>query len=96
MGVGASEYIGGEMKQAYDEATRAIEYIRWPYGDAEQIAPSLYATRKRRQSESEEPATYRTGPSGVWRVASAYAYSVPVPPRNVDRNGSMTSGRLGS
>jgi hypothetical protein len=33
--------------QAYDEARRAIQYIRWHQGDAEKIAPSLYTTRRR-------------------------------------------------
>ena len=34
--------------QAYDDARRAVEFIRWHEGDAERIAPSLYAGRGRR------------------------------------------------
>jgi hypothetical protein len=36
--------------QTYDDARRAVEFIRWHEGDAERIAPSLYAGRGRRPS----------------------------------------------
>jgi hypothetical protein len=31
---------------AYDQARRAIAYIRWSHGDADRIVPSLFARRK--------------------------------------------------
>ncbi len=38
----------------YDQARRAVTYLRWSQGDADAIAPSLYAGRSRR-SEQPEP-----------------------------------------
>lgn len=35
------------MLNAYDETRRAISFLRWHEGDAEAIAPSLYAGRRR-------------------------------------------------
>jgi hypothetical protein len=32
---------------AYDQVRRAIQYVRWEEGDADDIAPSLYAGKKR-------------------------------------------------
>jgi hypothetical protein len=42
--------------RAYDDARRAVHYLRAKIGDAETIAPSLYAGRavRRRGEESEE------------------------------------------
>jgi hypothetical protein len=40
---------------AYDQLRRAITYIRWNEGDADEIAPSLYSGKKRRQVVAEEP-----------------------------------------
>ena len=35
------------MMRAYDEVRRAVSYLRWAEGDADEIAPSLYAGRVR-------------------------------------------------
>jgi hypothetical protein len=45
------------LANAYDQARRAITYLRWNKGDADLIAPSLYAGRgnaRRRVSEGTE------------------------------------------
>jgi hypothetical protein len=42
--------------RAYDEARRAVHYLRAKAGDGESIAPSLYAGRGGRRRTGEEPA----------------------------------------
>jgi hypothetical protein len=44
------------LNGAYDEARRAVLFLRWHHGDADQIAPSLWARRSRRRSGSRRPA----------------------------------------
>lgn len=39
--------------KAYDQARRAITYLRWDEGDADTIAPSLYAGRDRSRRKAE-------------------------------------------
>jgi len=39
--------------KAYDQARRAVAFLRWEQGDADTIAPSLYAGRVRKPSASE-------------------------------------------
>lgn len=42
--------------RAYDECRRAITYLRWREGDADEIVPSLLQSRRRaRRSEPDEP-----------------------------------------
>lgn len=46
--------------RAYDDVRRAVVYLRAPQGDADEIAPSLYAGRggsRRRPPDSEAPQT---------------------------------------
>jgi hypothetical protein len=45
--------------RAYDEVRRAVQYLRWHEGDAERIAPSLYAGRgsgRRKHVRSAAPS----------------------------------------
>ena len=42
--------------QAYDEARRAIGYLRWHAGDGDTIAPSLWAGRGGRKPAEPQPA----------------------------------------
>jgi hypothetical protein len=42
--------------QAYDEARRAIGFLRWHPGDGDTIAPSLWAGRNTRKSAEPAPA----------------------------------------
>jgi len=37
----------------YDSARRAVTFLRWRQGDADRIAPSLYASRKPRRSKRD-------------------------------------------
>lgn len=56
---------------AYDEVRRAVIYLRWHEGDADTIAPSLWAGRNKRSSnealspESSAPAPGTSGSSGI-------------------------------
>jgi hypothetical protein len=43
--------------RAYDECRRAVAYLRWHEGDADEYAPSIYVRRKRRGVRAEEPST---------------------------------------
>lgn len=44
--------------QTYDQSRRAVSFLRWQEGDADDIAPSLYAsTRKRRRTDKQDDAT---------------------------------------
>jgi hypothetical protein len=45
--------------RAYDDARRAIHFLRWKEGDADEIAPSLYSTRgsaRRKGANTDAPA----------------------------------------
>jgi hypothetical protein len=59
------------LKRAYGQACRAVAYLRWQQGDADRIAPSLYATRG------------RTRPSR--KAAAAKAADSTQPERRADR-----------
>jgi hypothetical protein len=52
--------------RAYDEARRAVQYLRAKAGDADSIAPSLYQGRagRRRSGDGDEDVT-PPPPSGV-------------------------------
>ncbi len=43
--------------RTYDQLRRAVHYLRWEHGDAEEIAPSLYAASRRRSSRSGKSKT---------------------------------------
>lgn len=45
------------MLRAYDEARRAVSFLRWKQGDADTIAPSLYAGRNRSSSTDKSSAS---------------------------------------
>jgi hypothetical protein len=51
------------FSSAYDEARRAVAYLRWHQNDADTIAPSLFAGRVRRGSD--DTATDETAPNGT-------------------------------
>lgn len=40
---------------AYDQIRRAISFLRWDQGDADEIAPSLFGGKKRRAATEAEP-----------------------------------------
>lgn len=48
----------------YEDARRAVGYLRAPYGDADTIAPSLYPGRPRRRN-TEDTATDPVAPVGT-------------------------------
>ena len=49
------------LHNCYDEVRRVVIYTRWAEGDAETIAPSIYAGRNRGDDTSEEEGTTETG-----------------------------------
>jgi hypothetical protein len=59
--------------RAYDQVRRAVTFLRWDKGDADEIAPSLYAgrtaTRKKADKDEEKPAT-TTQPAATAVVAT--------------------------
>lgn len=49
--------------RAYDQCRRAVTYLRWDHGDADEIAPSLFAHRGPRKSGPEaEPGAPASSP----------------------------------
>ena len=61
--------------RSYDEARRAVQYLRWHQGDADTIAPSLYAGRASRKRPMEPIA--QGGTSGAPTTPAS-----PAPPGN--------------
>lgn len=47
------------MHRAYEQARRAVEYVRWEQGDADKIAPSIYGNKggRRKGVEPDEDPT---------------------------------------
>jgi hypothetical protein len=68
-----------KMLFVYEDARRAVGYLRARQGDADNIAPSLYPGRPRRRS-TEEPATPATDNSpGVPTVSTPASPAAPIP-----------------
>lgn len=64
---------------AYDEVRRAVTYLRWHEGDADTIAPSLYAGRGKRpvaETETPEPTTPAATPAAP--AATPATSNIPV------------------
>jgi hypothetical protein len=51
------------LVRAYEQAQRAVMYLRWSEGDAETIAPSLYPLRGPRRSRVEPSQPVTTAPA---------------------------------
>jgi hypothetical protein len=65
---------------AYDQARRAISYLRWDQGDLEQIAPSLYAGRASKKKPDEtQPGTAPTAGAPAGTPATGTAPATPAP-----------------
>ena len=67
------------LVRAYDQARRAVTYLRWDQGDAELFAPSLWARRKRRRRRAnEQPVVDRAqqpeAPAPASATSAARAY----------------------
>jgi len=64
--------------RAYDEARRALIYLRWHEGDADSIAPSLFAKRGRgKRKEDDEAPIADTVVSAVVPPANAAPSALP-------------------
>lgn len=80
--------------RTYEEARRAVLYLRAPHGDADQIAPSFYALRtgKRRQLE-EEAAAGAAGQAGTAQPPGAGSVNAaPTPPLVIDNTAGLPMG----
>lgn len=70
---------------AYDEARRAVNFLRWNEDDADTIAPSLYGGRSRRKAADPVPAPAPAGGTsagagtGTGTAGTAGAPTAPVP-----------------
>jgi len=63
--------------RAYDQARRAVIFLRWDEGDADEIAPSLYKGRggrgQRAEAPAEAPAASTEAPAAASTEAPAKA-----------------------
>jgi hypothetical protein len=54
------------MAYAYDQARRAVAYLRWEYGDSDLITPALYGSKATRKREAApQPGSSVTVPVSV-------------------------------
>ncbi len=65
--------IYGLFFRAYDEARRVVSFLRWREGDAERLAPSLYAGRRTKAGKQ------RGEPSGIEVAADEAEMTEPTP-----------------
>jgi hypothetical protein len=86
--------------KAYDQARRAIQYVRWEQGDADSIAPSLYSGRgnrnvKRRAEDAQvTPAPVVQVPASAVNSSAASSLEAPLPVQmNRARVGRCSFGR---
>lgn len=65
---------------AYDQARRAVSFLRWDRGDADEIAPSLLAGRKKsKKQEESELDVDDTAPIAAPKPPAPNANTAPAP-----------------
>lgn len=84
------------MQNAYEEARRAVEFLRWYQGDAHEIAPSFYGTKgsRRKDDEPAEPVVVNV-PVGDGTVANPQV-NAQSPAGNPTVNPAVPGARGGS
>ncbi len=77
-----------DLVARYDEVRRMLSYLRWHQGDADEIAPSLYARRsgRRTQDGTTEPTPVQSTPVAT----TVTPHTAPVAPA-VSPNGAPAS-----
>jgi hypothetical protein len=65
---------------AYNQLRRAITYIRWNEGDADEIAPSLFGGRKRKVGSKEDSSPDATAPITQVSSTSTIAHQLAAVP----------------
>lgn len=73
------------LVNCYDEVRRAVSFLRWDEGDADRIAPSLYANNKRKAQATPEPPVAQPAPAAAQPAGAPTAVkplNVPVPGSN--------------
>lgn len=66
--------------RAYDEARRAVSFLRWSEGDADIIAPSLWAGRGGRGKAEVKAPGSEVVPSAQAPVVAPAQPAAPIPP----------------
>jgi hypothetical protein len=69
------------LVKAYDQARRAVQFVRWNGDDAEDVAPSLYAARAagRRKNGSDVKAASADSPAAAASAAAAQPATAVAP-----------------
>lgn len=82
----------------YDVACRAITFVRWPHGDADKVAPSLYPERRRSRKDADaQDDTAATQPGATPAVVSAPTNgTAPVVANNTTAPLNVSVGRPNS
>jgi hypothetical protein len=78
--------------RGYEDARRAVLYLRDAHGDADDIAPSLYAGRSRRRGENApaaEPAAEGTRPSASAPGSSSTSSNGGAPDIEIDNSAGL-------
>lgn len=60
-----------DLVRRYDEVRRMVSYLRWREGDADEIAPSLYARRAGRKAQDESTPSTDVSPAAPAAPAPA-------------------------
>ena len=82
------------LVDAYDEARRAISFLRWRQGDVEKIAPSLFGGRQRVRKKKEENVIQEpTTPTATEPPQSVEPESQPEAPANTTTSAATPSLR---
>ncbi len=61
----------------YDQIRRAVVFVRWDQGDADEIAPSLYAGKTRSTADDQQPAAPAAGAAPAPAPSPAPAAPAP-------------------
>jgi len=70
------------LVRAYDQIRRTVVFLRWNEGDADAIAPSLYAGRSRHRKDADEAVPEAPSPSTALSGAALPSESDDPQPQN--------------
>ena len=78
------------LMNAYDDVRRVVIFVRWHEGDADEVAPSLYAGRSngKRKQEGEAPAAGASQPSATSPAPATAAPTANTPTAPIGMPGS--------
>ncbi len=61
----------------YDQIRRAVAFVRWDQGDADEIAPSLYAGKTRSAADDQQPVAPAVGPTPATAPQQSATPAIP-------------------